>query len=138
MNKNFDFNYELFILLLKPLYSYLKYFLIPPNYNIYSAILPSKCFIILPFTHVYNNCESVLVFGMRITCFFTWIYNYAAFFWEVSIEFVTILLLFHVLFFWPHGMQDLSSLTRYGTCTPCIGRLSLNHLIIKEVPIMQL
>ena len=60
--------------------------------NIYSAILPSKCFIVLPFTHVYNNCESVLVFGMRITCFFMWIYNYVAFFWAVSIEFVTILL----------------------------------------------
>ena len=31
---------------------------------------------------------------------------------KVFIEFVTILLLFHVLVFWPRGMWDLSSLTR--------------------------
>ena len=34
---------------------------------------------------------------------------------KVFIEFVTILLLFYVLVFWPHGMWDLSSLTRDGT-----------------------
>ena len=32
---------------------------------------------------------------------------------KVFIEFVTILLLLYVLFFWPRGMWDLSSLTRY-------------------------
>ena len=31
---------------------------------------------------------------------------------KVFIEFVTILLLFYVLVFWPRGMWDLSSLTR--------------------------
>ena len=31
---------------------------------------------------------------------------------EVFIEFVTILLLFYVMAFWPGGMWDLSSLTR--------------------------
>ena len=41
---------------------------------------------------------------------------------KVLIEFVTILLLFYVLVFWPQGMQDLSSLTRDGTYTHCIGR----------------
>ena len=51
---------------------------------------------------------------------------------KVFIEFVTILLLFHVLIFWPEGMQDLSSLTRDRTCTPCIGRRSLNHWTARE------
>ena len=40
---------------------------------------------------------------------------------KVFIEFVTILLLFHVLVFWPWGNWDLSSPTRYRTCIPCIG-----------------
>ena len=53
---------------------------------------------------------------------------------KVSIEFVTLLLLFYVLVFWPRGMWDLSSLTRDRTCTPCIGRWSLNHWTTREVP----
>ena len=36
----------------------------------------------------------------------------------VFTEFVTILLLFSVLVFWPGGMWDLSSLTRDRTSTP--------------------
>ena len=50
------------------------------------------------------------------------------------IEFVTILLLFHVLVFWPQGMRDLSPLTKDQTHTPCIRRWSLNHWTIREVP----
>ena len=46
---------------------------------------------------------------------------------QVFIEFVTILLLFYVLVFWPRGMWDLSSPTRDQTLTPSIGRQSLNH-----------
>ena len=52
---------------------------------------------------------------------------------KVFIEFVTIVLLFYVLVFWPRGMWDLSSLTRDWTCTPCIGRRSLNHWTAREV-----
>ena len=52
----------------------------------------------------------------------------------VFIGFVTILLLFYVLVFWPRGMWDLSSPTRDRTRTPCIGRRSLNHWIAREVP----
>ena len=55
-------------------------------------------------------------------------------FLKVFIEFVTILLLFYVLVFWPRGMWDLSSSTRDRTCTPCIGRQSLNHWTAREVP----
>ena len=37
-------------------------------------------------------------------------------------------------FFWPWGMWDLTSLTRDRTCTPCIGRRSLNQWTAREVP----
>ena len=37
-------------------------------------------------------------------------------FLKVFFEFVTILLLFYVLAFWPKGMKDLSSPTRDWTC----------------------
>ena len=56
------------------------------------------------------------------------------YFFKVSVEFVTILLLFYVLVLWPRGMWDLSSLTKDGTCTPCIGRGSLNHWTAREGP----
>ena len=46
---------------------------------------------------------------------------------EVFTEFVTRLLLFCVLVFWPGDMWDFSSPTREGTCTPSIGRLTLNN-----------
>ena len=53
---------------------------------------------------------------------------------KVFIEFVTILLLFYVLVFWPWGVWDLSSPTRDRTLIPCIGRRSLNHWTTREVP----
>ena len=46
-------------------------------------------------------------------------------FLQSLIEFVTILLLFQVM---------VSSQTRDWTCTPCIGRWSLNHWTTSEVP----
>ena len=53
---------------------------------------------------------------------------------KVFIEFVTILLLFYVLVFWPQGMWDLSSPTGDRTRTTCIGRQSPNHWTAREVP----
>ena len=53
---------------------------------------------------------------------------------KVFIEFVTILLLFSVLFFLLQSMWDLSSQTRDGTHTLCIGRWSLNQWTPREVP----
>ena len=47
---------------------------------------------------------------------------------KVFIEFVTILLLFYVLVFWPRGTWDLSFPTRDQTCTPCIGRCAQSCL----------
>ena len=43
---------------------------------------------------------------------------------KVFIEFVTILLLFYVLVFWPQGMWDPSSPTRDQTHTPCTGNFN--------------
>ena len=54
-------------------------------------------------------------------------------FFKIFIEFVTILLLFYVLVFWPQGMLDLSSLTRDPQCTTCLGRQNLNHWTTREV-----
>ena len=54
---------------------------------------------------------------------------------KVFIEFVTVLLLFYVLLFWPWGMWDLSSPARDWTHTPCIGRWGLNHWTTREVPL---
>ena len=66
-----------------------------------------------------RNKQVVLIEGTDtevILRFFMWII------FKVFIEFITILLLFYVLVFWPQGMWDLSSLTRDRTHTPCIGR----------------
>ena len=38
-------------------------------------------------------------------------------------------------FFWPRGMWDLSSPTRHGTCTLCIGRQCLNQWTSREIPV---
>ena len=55
-------------------------------------------------------------------------------FFKVFIEFLTISFLFYVLVFWPQGMWDFSSPTRYWTCTPCIGSQSLKHWTTRKVP----
>ena len=52
---------------------------------------------------------------------------------EVFIEFVTILFLLYALVFWPQGMWDLISLTRYQTHTLCNGRQNLNHWTTRKV-----
>ena len=53
---------------------------------------------------------------------------------KISFEFVTRLLLFHVLVSWLLGIWDLSSPTRDQTCTPGIGRRILNHWTTRGVP----
>ena len=55
------------------------------------------------------------------------------FIFKVFIEFVTMLLLFYILAFWPRSMWDLSFLTRDQIHTPCIGRWRLNHWTTREV-----
>ena len=57
-------------------------------------------------------------------------------FLKVFIEFVTILLQFYVLVFWPRGMRDPSSPTRDRTRTPYNGRWSPNHWTTREVPLL--
>ena len=81
--------------------------------------------------------ESKFIFFVRLYLFY---FIFLRFFWcwpfflKVFIEFVTILLMFYVLVFWPWGKWDLSSPTRDWTCTPCIGRQRLNHWTTREVP----
>ena len=72
-------------------------------------------------------------------CFFFFFLRFFFFFflWTISkvfIEFVTILLLFYVLVFWPQGMWNLNSPTRDQTRTPCVERRNLNHWTAQDVP----
>ena len=53
---------------------------------------------------------------------------------KVFIEFVTILLLFYVLVFWPWGTWDLNFLLRDRTHTPCSGRWSLTTRLPGKSP----
>ena len=55
---------------------------------------------------------------------------------KVFLEFVTLLLLFYVLGFWPQDLWDLSSPTGNQTCTPWIGKRSLNHWTTREVLVL--
>ena len=59
-------------------------------------------------------CEFSLSVGFQCIFFLIWTI------FKVFIEF-TILFLFYVLVFWPHGMQNHSSGTRDQTWTPCFG-----------------
>ena len=55
---------------------------------------------------------------------------------KIFIEFVTILLPFSALVFWPWGMWDLSSPTKDWSCTPCLERQSLNHWTTRKAPLI--
>ena len=55
-------------------------------------------------------------------------------FLRVFTEFVTMLLLFHVLVLWPQGMWDLSFPTGSQTHTSCIGRQNLHHWATRDTP----
>ena len=67
--------------------------------------------------HVYKQSIPKACFFLR---FFFFDVDH---FFKVFIEFVTILLLYFMFwFFWPQGMWDLSSLTRDRTCIPCTRR----------------
>ena len=48
--------------------------------------------------------------------------------------FVYLLILELFFFFWPRGTQDLSSLTRDGTCTPCSGSMESQPLDCQGSP----
>ena len=76
---------------------------------------------------VFNACALFISF-VFFKIFLMWTI------FKVFIEFVTILLLFYVLFFWLQGMGDLSSPARDRARTPCIERRSLNHWTAREVP----
>ena len=55
---------------------------------------------------------------------------------KVFVGFVTVLLLFYALVFWPWVMWDPSSPTRDWTHTPYMGRWSLNHWTAMKVPFL--
>lgn len=50
------------------------------------------------------------------------------------LNFITMLLLFYVLCFWPWGIWDCNSPTRDWICSPWIGTQSLNHRTNRQAP----
>ena len=83
-------------------------------------------------TYYLLGTRVVAVYFPHLSLFFQIFFMWTIF--KVFIEFVIVMLLFYVLIFWQQGVQDLSSLTRNQTSTPCIGRRRLNHWTSKEVP----
>ena len=70
----------------------------------------------------------LLILSLLLLCLFFFFPRFF-FMWTIFkffIEFVTILLLFYILVFWPPGMWDLSFTTGSRTSIPCIGRQTLN------------
>ena len=77
------------------------------------------------------------MFAYFPVCFFFFYFVFLMWtIFKVFIKFVTVLLLFHVLAFWPGGMWRLSSPIRDQTHIPCIRRQSPNHWTTREVPLV--
>jgi len=85
-------------------------------------------------SHIFFLCPicSFLFFFFCLISFFLF---WCGPFFKVFIKFVTTLLLFYVLIFWPWGMWDLSSLTRDQTHTLCVRRRSPNQWTVRIVPL---
>ena len=100
-----------------------------------SAINPTWLCYIIFFIHCW------VLFLFHFFFFFSffnkYFYLFKKFFWRRGpfLKSLLNLLLLYVLVFWPQGMWDLSFWTRDWTCTPCIGRQSLNHWTTREVPV---
>ena len=96
------------------------------------------CLIFPPLAFFFLRFFNLFIFHWRIIAL-CWFLIFLQFFlmWtilKVFIEFVTILLLFSGFGFLAQGIWDVSSPTMDQTCTPCIGRWSLNHWTTREVP----
>ena len=76
----------------------------------------------------------LVVWAVFVGCVFFFFFEVWTIF-KVFIEFITILLLFYVLGFWPWGVLDLSSPKKNWTHTPCSGKWSLNHWTIGKVSV---
>ena len=61
----------------------------------------------------------LVVWAVFVGCFFFFFFEVWTIF-KVFIEFITVLLLFYILGFWPWGMLDLSSPVKNWTHTPAV------------------
>ena len=78
------------------------------------------------------SCWQLVEEVNQLLLFFSFIFLMWTIF-EVFIEFVAKLFLFYALSVWPWGMCDLSSLTKDGTSTLCIGEWCFHHWTTREV-----
>ena len=111
----------------------------PSSFVLFSCDLMTNFSAVFGFLFLF--CVSIVDFQYMVTMKFFFFFPLKIF-WcgpilKSLLNFVTTLLLFYILVFWPQGIWDLSSLTRDRTCTPCIGRRSLNHWTAREVPTMR-
>ena len=84
------------------------------------------------YIHMYIYLHIYYIFNIYILITYLIIFMWTIL--KVFIEFLTASFLFYVSLFWPQGMWDFSSLTKDWTCTPYIGRQSLNHWTASKVP----
>ena len=92
----------------------------------------SLCYTVSPvgycfkYSRVYMSIQDSQEFGRHL-----WLPIFFMIFWcEPFLKSLLNLLLYFFCFgFWPQGTWDLSFPTRDQTCTPCMGRQSLNHWI---------
>ena len=71
--------------------------------------------------------------GIHSNFFFFDVDHFQNLYW-ICYNTASVLWCLFVCLFWPWGMWDLSSTTKDWTCTPCIGRWSLNHWTAGKSP----
>ena len=88
------------------------------------------------FFTIWATREACLCWGLREYFFEDFFFSYMDNFWNLYwiCHNIVSVLCFVFFFFWPWHMWALSSLTTDWTCTLSIGRWSLNHWDIREVP----
>ena len=87
----------------------------------------------LPLPNFCSSSTLLQLISSRLTCFS--ITSFFFLMWttfKVFPEFVTVVLLFYVLVFWPRGMWDPD---QGPNPHPVTGRGSLNHWIAREIPL---
>ena len=114
------------------------------EHNLNASILWCSAFFRVQISHVYMAIGKIIALMIQ-----TFVSKVMSLLFNMLYRFITAFLprskrlhgcshysqfLFDVLVLWPRGVWDLSSLTRARTCTPCIGRQSLNHWTARVVP----
>ena len=104
-----------------------------------SSLTPFEVFLPMEaFVHKVNVIKCCIVFTFySLPLFLKFFFFSCGPFLKSLLNLLQYCLCFMFWFFgcdWPRGVQNLSSPTRDWTHTPCIGRQSLNHWTVREIP----